>query len=172
MSVSRLPSGRWRSQTYDSATGKFVSSAKVLGLTEPTFATETKARRADAAAAKVLAERRGQQLTLAEWATRGRRTRSTGARRRARTSTTEERIRRFVAEHGSLPLAAVDDQIVSQWIAGGRNLSTVPVLKAMFNDAASAKAGRLVKSNPFAGLRLAKGKGRAEEDPPRRSRSR
>jgi integrase len=166
MSVSRLPSGRWRSQTYDSATGKFVSSAKVLGLTEPTFATETKARRADAAAAKVLAERRGLQLTVAEWARRGRRTRSTGAARRARTSTTEERIRRFVDEHGSLPLAAVDDQIVSQWIAGGRNLSTVPVLKAMFNDAASAKAGRLVKTNPFAGLRLAKGKGRAEEDPP------
>jgi integrase len=166
MSVSKLPSNRWRAQTYDPSTGKFVSSAKVLGLTEPTFATETKARRADAAAAKLLAERRGLQLTVAEWAL----TWTTDPLYRRRKESTnihnEERIRRFVDEHGSLPLAAVDDQVVSQWIAGGRNLSTVPVLKAMFNDAASAKAGRLVKTNPFAGLRLAKGKGRAEEDPP------
>jgi hypothetical protein len=59
MSVSQLPSKRWRAQTYDSATGKFVSSAKVLGLAEPTFKTESAARRADAKAAEILAERRG-----------------------------------------------------------------------------------------------------------------
>jgi integrase len=170
VSVSKLSSGRWRSQTYDPATRKFVSSAKVLGLAEATFKTESAARRADAKAAEVLAQRRGVEVTLQDWAD----TWTTDPLfRRPKESTNihnRERIGRFVAEHGSVPLSVFEtdrgDQIVARWIAGGRNLSTVPVLKAMFNDAASAKAGRLVRSNPFTGLKLAKGKGRADEDPP------
>lgn len=170
MSVSKLPSGRWRSQTYDAESGKFVSSAGVLGLTERTFKTETLARRADAKAAEVLKERRGHALTIQDWAT----TWTTDPlydRPKASTNIHRaERIRAFVNEHGSLPLKALEgeqgDAIVAKWIAGGRNLGSVPSLKTMVNDAASAKAGRLVKSNPFAGLKLSKGKGRAEEDPP------
>jgi hypothetical protein len=54
-----------------------------------------------------------------------------------------ERISRFVDAHGHVPLNAIGDEHVAKWIAGGRNVSTVPALKAMFNDAASAKAGRL-----------------------------
>lgn len=170
MSVSKLPSGRWRAQTYNPATGRFESSAKILGLSEATFATESKARRADAAAAKKLGEQRGQAMTLADWADVWT---SDPLFQRPKESTNihnRERIRAFVREHGHLPLIAFEgesgDAIVSRWIAGGRNLSTVPTLKAMFNDAASAKAGRLVRGNPFAGLRLSKGKGRADEQPP------
>jgi len=170
MSVSRLPSGRYRSQSYDPASGKFVSSAKVLGLPESSFATERQARNADAKATELLAERKTQVLTLAAWAETWttdplyeRPKASTGIHNR-------ERIRAFVQTHGHLPLTALEgesgDKIVSQWIAGGRNLSTIPTLKAMFNDAASAKAGRLIRVNPFAGLKLSKGKGRADEDPP------
>jgi integrase len=36
----------------------------------------------------------------------------------------------------------------------------------MFNDAASAKAGRLVRQNPFARLGISKGPGRRHEQPP------
>jgi integrase len=170
VSVSQLPSKRWRAQTYNPATGKFESSAKILGLKNSTFKTKKEAQTADVNAAKVLKDQRGAETTLADWAE----TWTTDPLfQRPKESTNihnRERIARFVAEHGSLPLAVFGtdrgDQIVAQWIAGGRNLSTVPVLKAMFNDAASAKAGRLVRVNPFAGLKLSKGKGRAEETPP------
>jgi integrase len=166
MSVSRLPSGRWRAQTYDPASKRFVSSAKVLGLLEATFPTEAKARRADAKAAEVLAERKPHALTLAAWAERWTTDPLYQRRKESTQIHNRERIKRFVEKHGSLPLDAIGDQIVAEWIAGGQNLSTVPVLKAMFNDAASAKAGRLIAVNPFAGLKLSKGKGRAEEAPP------
>lgn len=166
MSVSKLPSGRWRAQTYNPATGKFESSARILGIDPATLTTESKARRADAKAAEVLAARKPHALTLAEWAE----TWTTDPLyQRNKPSTNihnRERIKRFVDTHGTLPLDAIGDQIVAEWIAGGKNLSTVPVLKAMFNDAASAKAGRLITANPFAGLRLSKGKGRANQDPP------
>lgn len=170
MSVSRLPSGMWRAQTYNPATGKFESSAKILGLTVRSFKTEREASRADHQAAEMLAERRDHETTLAEWAWTWT---SDPLYMRPKESTrihNEERIKRFVEAHGHLPLSVFDgergDTIVAQWIAGGRNLSTVPVLKAMLNDAASAKAGRLIRSNPFAGLKLSKSKGRADESPP------
>lgn len=170
MSVSRLPSNRWRSQTYDSESGKFVSSAGVLGLTERTFKTETLARRADAKAAEVLKERRGHALTISDWALTWTTDPLYQRPKRSTNLHNAERIRAFVREHGHLPLKALEgeqgDAIVSKWIAGGKNLHQIPALKTMTNDAMSAKAGRLVKSNPFAGLKLSKGKGRADEDPP------
>jgi hypothetical protein len=166
MSVSRLPSGRWRAQTYNPATGKFESSARILGIDPATLTSESKARRADAKAAEVLAARKPHAITLAEWAETWT-TDPLYQRNKASTNIhNRERIKRFVDTHGTLPLDAIGDQIVAEWIAGGKNLSTVPVLKAMFNDAASAKAGTLIITNPFAGLRLSKGKGRANQDPP------
>ena len=44
--------------------------------------------------------------------------------------------------------------------------STVMALRAMFNDAASGKAGRLIERNPFANLGLRKTTGNARELPP------
>jgi integrase len=170
MSVSQLPSGRWRAQTYDPATKRYVSSAKVLGMLETTFSTAAQARRADAKASEALADRRPKALTLAAWADIWT-TDPLYERNKASTNIhNHERIRRFVEKYGSVPLAAFEgergDQIVGEWIAGGKNLSTVPVLKAMFNDAASAKAGRRIRSNPFVGVATNRGKGRAGEDPP------
>jgi hypothetical protein len=45
VSVTRLPSGRWRAQVYDPATGKNLSVSKVVGG-PGTFATKTEAKRA------------------------------------------------------------------------------------------------------------------------------
>lgn len=166
MSVSQLPSGRWRAQTYDPATKGYVSSAKVLGLEVATFATESQAKRADAKAAEALAARRPKALTLAAWAERWT---SDPLFKRPKESTAihnRERIKAFVKMHGSLPLDAIDDAIVAAWIAGGKNYSSVPALRAMFGDATKAKAGRILASNPFSGLDLPKSKGRADEDPP------
>jgi integrase len=59
-----------------------------------------------------------------------------------------------------------DDEIVGEWLAGGKHNGTVPALRATFNDAASAKAGWLVRHNPFALLGISKGPGRRHEQPP------
>jgi integrase len=166
MSTSKLPSGRFRSQTYDPSTKRYVSSAKVLGLEVSTFATESQAKRADAKAAEVLAARKPKALTLSAWAERWT---TDPLFQRPKESTNihnRERIKKFVEMHGSLPLDAIGDEIVSAWIAGGKNYSTVPALRAMFGDATKAKAGRVLSMNPFAGLQLPKSKGRADEDPP------
>ncbi len=63
-----------------------------------------------------------------------------------------ERTRAFVERYGARRIDQVDDEIVGEWLAGGKHNGTVPALRAMFNDAASAKAGWLVRSNPFARL--------------------
>jgi integrase len=71
-----------------------------------------------------------------------------------------------VNEYGDLPLRAVGDEHVAAWLKGGRNRSTVEKLRAMFNDAASPAAGRLVDRNPFARLRLPSSRGRRDLQPP------
>lgn len=45
MSLSKLPSGRWRAQVYDSSLGRNVSVSRVLGG-PGTFATKSEAKRA------------------------------------------------------------------------------------------------------------------------------
>jgi integrase len=77
-----------------------------------------------------------------------------------------ERTSGFVMTYGDLPIRAVDDEHVAAWLKGGRNHSTVPALRAMFNDAASAAAGRLVDRNPFAALGLPGSRGRKDVPPP------
>jgi hypothetical protein len=77
-----------------------------------------------------------------------------------------ERTRRFVDRYGHLPIRAVDDDTVREYRRSGRNDGTIPALRAMFNDAARADAGRLVDRNPFAGLRLRQSRGRRDVQPP------
>jgi hypothetical protein len=55
----------------------------------------------------------------------------------------ERRLRDLV---GSFFRAAIGDEHVAAWLKGGRNVGTVPALRAFFNDAMSAPAGRLVDS--------------------------
>jgi hypothetical protein len=77
-----------------------------------------------------------------------------------------ERTSAFVERYGSRRVDTIGDEVVADWLAGGKRNGTVPALRAMFNDAASAKAGRLVQQNPFARLGISKGPGRRHEQPP------
>jgi integrase len=73
---------------------------------------------------------------------------------------------RFVAAYGHMPIRAIGDGVVAEWLNGGRNVGTVPALRALFNDAASAPAGRLVDRNPFAKLGLRSSRGRRDTQLP------
>lgn len=166
MSVSRLPSGRYRAQVY--VDGKVISAAKILGLDDPTFPSKRKAQDAVADARRLLKGRKRSKITVAQFAERWT-TDELFLAQRPKDSTrmhNEERIRRFVERYGSLPLDAIGDDVVGDWLAGNKNISTVPVLKAMFNDAKARKAGRLIDANPWEGLGIKKGKGRGDEEIP------
>ena len=166
MSVTRLPSGRWRAQVYDPATGKNVSVSALLGG-PGTFRTKGEAKAArERARARLAAARGDAGVTVAAFAARWT---SDPLFARPKESTNifnRERIKHFVARYGATPIAAIDDRVVSEWLAGGHKVGTVPSLRAMFNDAASAKGGRLIERNPFAGLGLRKGHGNRHRQPP------
>ena len=165
MSVMKLPSGRWRAQVYDPLSGGNVSVSRVLGG-PGTFATKSEAKRARERARERLSEPRSREVTLrAFWE----RWTSDPLFARPKESTNIhnlERTRAFVDRYGDLRIERIDDEIVAEWLAGGKRNGTVPALRAMFNDAASAKAGRLVRQNPFARLGISKGPGRRYEQPP------
>ena len=76
------------------------------------------------------------------------------------------RAERFVALYGHLPMRAVDDRVVREYRRAGHNDGTIPALRAMFNDAMRADAGRLVAVNPFANLRVAQSRGRRDVQRP------
>jgi integrase len=164
MSIQKLPSGRYRAQVYDSSTGKLLSVSKVLGG-PGTFRTRTEAKAAREEARTRL--RRGMSgVTVAEFQRRwttdplfARPKESTNIHNRERTGA-------FVQRYGSLALDHVSDAVVAEWLAGGKRNGTVPALRAMFNDAMSAKAGRLLERNPFAGLGLKRTKGNRDRKPP------
>jgi hypothetical protein len=164
-----LPSGRWRAQIHDPKVGHSVSVSRILGPEFKSFETKKEAKAARARAAEILGNRPS-TVTVAEFAQRW----TTDALfRRPKESTqihNSERIKRFVERYGDLPLHRVNDQIVGEWLAGGKNASTVSALRAMFNDASSAKAGRLITANPFARLGIRKSTGNRHVEPPSRRR--
>lgn len=167
MSLQKLPSGKWRSQVYDAALGKNVSVSKVLGP-PGTFDTKREAKAArEKARARLQRPRAG--VTVAEFRDRWI-TDSLFARpKRSTMLHNAERTKAFADKHGDLLLEQTDiwgDFVVAQWLAGGKNKGTVDALRAMFNDAMSAKAGRLTPLNPFAGLGLSKGPGNKLKQPP------
>lgn len=164
MSVQQLPSGRWRAQVYDAASGKNVSVSKITGA-PGTYRTKTEAKQARAAAREALGQRQS-DVTVEQFRTRWL-TDPLFAKPKASTMIhNAERTRAFAERYARVPIARVGDEIVGEWLAGGRRNSTVPALRVMFNDAASAKAGRLVQVNPFAELGLAKSDGRRHQQPP------
>lgn len=162
MTVSKLKSGRWRSQVWHE--GKWRSVPSILGG-ETSYKTKRAALAAKLAAQELLAAQPAKSLTVAEFRERWL---SHPLFRRPKRSTMlhlEERTRGFADRFGDLPLTEVGDGVVAEWLADG-HASTVPALRAMFSDAASAKAGRLVGRNPFAGLGLHKGTGNRHKQPP------
>lgn len=165
MSVYRLPSGKWRAQLYDPRVGRNVSVSTILGG-QGSFATKTEAKQARSKARVQLAATQQTGVTLVEfwqqWTSD-----PLFARPKASTNLhNRERTRGFVTAYGSTPIAHVGDLAVADWLRGGGHAGTVPALRAMFNDAASIKAGRVVSHNPFAGLRLGRSKGRRDQAPP------
>lgn len=177
MSVSAMPNGRLRTQVYDPASRRMVSAARALGLprSEATFpATRAGRRQAqdlERRAMVALAGHAALVVTVAgfrdRWLTdpifherwKDGQTGPTAIHNRERTLA-------FSQQYGHLPLSRVDDTVVAAWIAGGHNRSTVPALRAMFNAAASPRAGRLISSNPFAALGLGAGAGNKRRKPP------
>jgi integrase len=165
VSLSKLPSGRWRAQVYDSSLARNVSVSRVLGG-PGTFATKSEAKRAREQARVRLGDvcMNGGSLRgfWERWTTDplfARPKESTNIHNR-------ERTRAFVERYGSRRIDAIDDTVVTEWLAGGKRNGTIPALRAMFNDAASAKGGRLVRQNPFARLGISRGPGRRHEQPP------
>lgn len=164
MSVQQLPSRRWRAQVYDQATGKNISVSKVLGGAG-TFKTKTEAKTARSDARKLLGAARP-DVTVADFRARWI-TDPLFARPKESTNIhNAERTNAFARTYGSVPIDRVSDEIVAEWVAGGKRNATVPALRAMFNDAASAKAGRVVARNPFADLGIARGPGNRHKTPP------
>jgi integrase len=161
VSVTKLPSGRWRAQVYDPATGKNLSVSHVLGG-PGTFATKTEAKQARHRARERLGEICARDVTVRgfweRWTTDplfARPKESSDIRRR-------ELTKAFAKRYGDVPIFQVGDEM----LAGGRRAGTVQGLSSMFNDAASMKAGRLIDRNPFEKLGISRGKGRRDQQPP------
>lgn len=165
MSLTKLPSGRWRARVWHR--GKDVPVAPVLGLPKgTTWRTKAEAKAAREKARAILKGNAHGETTVREWWERwtadplfARPKESTNVHNR-------ERTKAFAARYGSVPLHQVGNFIVAEWLAGGQRNSTVQALGAMFNDAMSAKAGRLIDQNPFARLGLHKTKGNKDRQPP------
>ena len=166
--ANRLPSGRWRGRVSDPRSGKQVAPHKVIGGS-PTYATEREANRAEDAARDVLATVVERGRTVAEWWEEW--TTDPLWKRNAESTMLHnaERTRKFVAEYGDRPLGSIDPIVVAEWLKGGRNVGTVPALRAMFNDARRPQAGMLIDRNPFESLGLKRGRGRKDVQPPGQS---
>ncbi len=141
--------------------------AKLLELSAgTTWRTKSEARDAKEKARAILKGRNPNEITVREfwkqWTT-------DPLFSRPKESTNihnKERTKAFADTYGDMKLADVGDLVVAQWLRGGQRTGTVPVLKTMFNDAMSAEAGRLIDTNPFAGVKVAKTKGRKTAQPP------
>jgi hypothetical protein len=123
VSVTRLPSGRWRAQVYDPPSGKNLSVSHILGG-PGTFATKTEAKQARSRARERLAGARSRELSVREfwerWTTDSlfaRPKESSDIRRR-------ELTKSFVDRYGDVPIAQVGDAIVAEWLAGGKRAGT------------------------------------------------
>lgn len=163
MSVTKLPSGRWRAQVYHES--RNLSVSVILGPPS-TFGTKTEAKQARAAAREVLAEQTARGVTLLEFWERWTSDPLFARPKQSTNLHNLERTEAFCRRYGDLPIHHVGDTAVAEWLRGGRRNGTIPALRAMFNDAASAKAGRLVKHNPFANLGITRGPGRRDQQPP------
>ena len=170
MSVMRLPSGRWRAQVYDPAIGRNVSVSRILGGSG-TFTTKTEAKCARTRARERLGSVQARDVTVAGFWERWTADPLFARPKESTNIHNRERTRAFIELHGSRRIGEVDDEVVADWLAGGKRNGTVPALRAMFNDAASAKAGRLVRQNPFARLGISKGRGVVMSSHRARSRS-
>lgn len=165
MSVSKLPSGKWRAQIHDSRVGHNVAISQILGPNYRSFATKKEAKAARQLAQEKLEAIGGHGTTVRGFVERWKTEKLFQRPKESTNAINRERIKGFVEKYGDLPLHMVSDQVVAEWLSLGK-AHTVPALRAMFNDAASPKAGRLIQSNPFAKLGLKSSGGNRRKNPP------
>ncbi|MCW2953218.1 MAG: phage integrase [Conexibacter sp.] len=173
LSISRLPSGRWRAQVWSPKVGRNLGVGTVLSRGElerlqalnGTFRTKAAAKIAREFAREKLSRGR-REVTVGEfyltWTTDplfARPKRSTNIHN-------AERVSEFAARYGHVPIADCDDAVAAAYLAGGERNARVPALCAFFNDARKAKAGRLTDVNPFERLGLARSQGNKNKKPP------
>jgi integrase len=163
--ANRLPSGRWRGRVRDPRTGQQVAPHTVIGGAK-TYTTMREAERAEDKARDALIDLALRGKTVGEWWTEWT-TDPLWARRAESTNLhNAERTKAFAERYWDRALRAIDALVVAEWLKGGRNLGTVPALRAMFNDARKPHAGMLIDANRFAGLGLEQSKGRKHVQPP------
>jgi integrase len=165
MTVSKLPNGRWRARVWKG--DREVAVAKVLGLASGrTWRTKREANYAHAKAQLLVKDHGRSEMTLQQFWHRWTTDPLFARPKEATNLHNRERTEAFVEHYGKLLLSDLGDHVVAEWLAGGKRNGTVPALRAMFNDAASAKAGRLIQVNPFANLGIGRTKGNRTKQPP------
>jgi integrase len=162
---TQLASGRWRTRIRHPRTHQMITPHTVIGG-PTTYATEQAADRAASEARQLLLANARAGVTVREFWQEW--TRDPLWQRPAESTNlhNQERTRAFVDAYGHLPIRAIDDDTVRDYRRDGGSDATIPALRAMFNDAKRADAGRLVDRNPFAGLRVRQTRGRRDLEPP------
>jgi integrase len=150
---NQLPSGAWRARVRNPRTGKQINPAAIIGGPD-TFSTRAQALAAENEARELLRSQARLGVTVREfwneWTTDplwARPSPSTMIHYR-------EATQAFVERYGDLAMRAVGDLHVADWLRREGTRGSVKRLATMWNDAASAAAGRLVERNPWQGLRL------------------
>lgn len=161
----QLPSGKWRTRVRNPRTAKQVSAHTIIGG-PVTYDDQESARDAENRAVRVLSESGFDSVTVWEFWTDW--TTSELWLRPAKSTNihNKERTIRFAKRFANRTMRSIDDDVAVEWLKDGQNLGTVPALRAFFNDAMKAQAGRLVKLNPFANLGIKQSKGRKNVQPP------
>jgi len=138
MSLTKLPSGRWRARVWHR--GADVPVGPVLGLRKgTTWRTKSEAKAARERARAILKGNQPGETTVGQWWERWT-TDPLFARPKESTNVhNKERTGAFAKRYGGVPLHQVGNFIVGEWLAGGNRNSTVQALATMFNDAMSAK---------------------------------
>jgi integrase len=162
---SQLPSGMWRPRVRHPRTHKHLNPRAVIGGPD-TYPTREEAKAAEDRARRALLTNARLGVTVREfweeWTIDPRWQRpakSTNIHRRDAT-------RKFVEKYGQLPIRAIGDEHVADWLRGGGSEGSAKVLCTMWNDAASVVGGRLVDRNPWLKLGLRSGRGRKKRPPP------
>lgn len=165
MSLTVLPDGRCRAQVHDPRTGRNVSVGKILGDTSSIYASKRIAKRKREQARELLETRGHDGPTLKAFAYRWT-TDQLFSRPKVSTDMLNHwAIKDFVAAYGDLPIRHITHDHVAEYLAGGNRSTRIPSLRAMFSDAGSREAGRLIDANPFTGLRLRRTRGNQHAQP-------
>lgn len=164
MSITQVGPKKFRVQVHDPRTGRNVSISKVLGGSSYR-STKREAKAAREQARELLAAGGHDGPTLKAFAYRWRTDGLFARPKRSTDMLNHWAIGEFVDTYGSLPIRQISHEHVAAYLATGDKRTRVPSLRAMFTDAGSREAGRLVDSNPFAGLKLRRSKGNGQIQP-------